>query len=192
MATIGSHELRNGDLPLYFFEPGDVAHRAQVPVRGFRHRWRVGRAGSNLIAGWGPAAAETTCVPRSFELSAGFSLAIALPGANLPATVCQWWTANARAGTVTVHRRLRLGPPSGRSGGVWSMRGRLSRALRWRGVPVIVELSPLYGPWTRMNLTPQSRVFTSRRYFRIGHAVLDQLSAALIETSLRSSASAGR
>jgi hypothetical protein len=45
--------------------------------------------------------------------------------------------------------------------------------LHW--VPVVVELWPAYEAFTRITMTPQVHVFASRRYFRLGHLVLDRL-----------------
>lgn len=173
------------DLPPYLAEPRRPVVVSKVTASRLRARWAVVRGPATSTADPGTAPLGPSPVPPAPELSPRFSRAIGLPAAALPTAVCQWWKASAigdKGETVTVEGKLRLGRPSGRPGDVWSMRGRLRRPLRWHGVPVVVELSPLYGKWTRMNLNPQVRVLTSRRYFRVGHRVLDRLSAALIET----------
>jgi hypothetical protein len=105
--------------------------------------------------------------------------------ARLAAALEAWWAVGANAGAVTVERRLQLGPPEGDATIGWSMRGRVRRLTRRRWVPVVVELSTIRQDCTRMTMTPQVRVSVSKRYFRIGHSVLDCLSADLAETSAR-------
>jgi hypothetical protein len=63
------------------------------------------------------------------------------------------------------------------------MNGRLRRLTILHWVPVVVELWPVYPDFTRMTITPRIRVFASKRYFRLGHQVLDLLWAHLAELS---------
>jgi hypothetical protein len=63
------------------------------------------------------------------------------------------------------------------------MNGRLRRLTILHWVPVVVELWPVYGDFTRMTMTPQVHVFASKRYFRLGHKVIDLLWARLAELS---------
>ncbi len=41
----------------------------------------------------------------------------------------------------------------------------------------------MYDDFVKMTMTPQVRVLASKRYYRLGHAVLDRLWADLVETS---------
>jgi hypothetical protein len=65
----------------------------------------------------------------------------------------------------------------------WTMNGRLRRLTLLHWVPVVVELWPVYGDFTRMTMTPQVHIFASKRYFRLGHKVVDLLWARLAESS---------
>ncbi|HUJ66296.1 MAG TPA: hypothetical protein VLX59_12205 [Acidimicrobiales bacterium] len=84
---------------------------------------------------------------------------------------------------MTLQRRLQLGRPEGDAVAGWTMRGRLRRLTILHWVPVVVELWPVYGDFTRMTMTPQVHVFASKRYFRLGHKVIDLLWARLAELS---------
>jgi hypothetical protein len=99
----------------------------------------------------------------------------------LPAALDAWWSAGARAGLVTVHNELRLGPPEGEVRTGWRLHGRIRRFTTLHWVPVVVELWPIHDEFTMMTMTPQSHVLTSKRYFRLGHAALDHLWAELRE-----------
>jgi hypothetical protein len=100
---------------------------------------------------------------------------VALRRDLLPAALDAWWEAGERAGSVRVHRRLQLKPPEGDAGAGWRMQGRVRRLTTLRWIPVVVELWPMYDQYTMMTMTPQRPVLVSRRYFRLGHAVLDRL-----------------
>jgi hypothetical protein len=63
------------------------------------------------------------------------------------------------------------------------MDGRLRRIPRWRWIPIRLELWPHLDQWTVCALLPGTRVHTSRRYFRSGHWVLDQIEARLAEAA---------
>jgi hypothetical protein len=104
-----------------------------------------------------------------------------LPGGSLSAVLDSWLRSGWADGMVTVDRRLRLGPPQGDADAGWTIEGRLRRLTRWHWVPVVVEVVPMYGRWTKLSMTPQVRVFASTRYFRIGHIALDRLTRRLAE-----------
>jgi hypothetical protein len=100
---------------------------------------------------------------------------VRLPRDGLAAALDTWWTAEAAAGTVTVHRRLRLELPEGDIGSGWTMRGRLRRLTTLHWVPVTLELWPTLAEFTIVTMTPRVHIHTSSRYFRVGHAALDRL-----------------
>jgi hypothetical protein len=166
------------DLPAYLTEP------TPARTRDFRHlaeSWSktrqraVGPAGASA----GPG------VPfggRTPGLSPVFARMVTLRRGPLGAALDAWWTAAANAGVVTVHHRLQLGRPEGTATAGWTMKGRVRRLTTLHWVPVVVELWPAYEAFTRITMTPQVHVFASRRYFRLGHLVLDRLWAELDRT----------
>jgi hypothetical protein len=100
----------------------------------------------------------------------------------LEAALDAWW-AGDKAAVVTLQRRLQLRRPEGDVVAGWTMKGRLRRLTILHWVPVVVELWPVYGDFTRMTMTPEAHVFLSKRYFRLGHKVVDLLWARLAELS---------
>jgi hypothetical protein len=80
---------------------------------------------------------------------------------------------------------LQLKPPEGDAGVGWRMQGRVRRLTTLHWIPVVVELWPMYDEFTMMTMTPQRRVLASKRYFRLGHAVLDRLWRELASRSGR-------
>ena len=121
--------------------------------------------------------------PAPPRFSAVFARMVALPGGELGATLQSWWTARATAGRVTVQGRLKLGAPVGDGSARWMMKGRVSRSRQLHWIPVVLELWPVHHEYTKITLTPQVHVFVSRRYFRVGHSVLDRLSVELAEAA---------
>jgi hypothetical protein len=99
---------------------------------------------------------------------------------RLAAALDAWWVGDGAA-VVTLQRRLQLERPEGDVKAGWTMNGRLRRLTILHWVPVVVELWPVYCDFTRMTITPQVPVFASKRYFRLGHVVLDLLWARLAE-----------
>jgi hypothetical protein len=99
---------------------------------------------------------------------------VALRPDGLPAALDTWWATGQKAGSVRVRRRLELKPPEGDAGAGWRMQGRI-RCLTLHWIPVVVELWPRYEEFTMMTMTPQRPVLATRRYFRVGHAVLERL-----------------
>jgi hypothetical protein len=104
---------------------------------------------------------------------------VALHRDLLPAALAAWWAASAKSGSVRVHHRLQLRPPEGDVAAGWRMQGRVRRLTTLHWTPVVVELWPRHDDFTMMTMTPQRPVMATRRYFRLGHAVLDHLSADL-------------
>jgi hypothetical protein len=180
------------DLPGYLDEPSLPSAAGAV---GLQEAWDAARqmARALLDPPEGAAAApsylrpiagpRTSNQPTPPDTSCRFFRAVALPGCRLGTIVTAWWMATARAGGLTVDRRLRLGPPQADALGGWTAYGRVRRFTRWHWVPVVVELWPAHDRGTVMIMTPRRRVITSRRYFRIGNAALDRLTAQLAVNS---------
>jgi hypothetical protein len=112
-------------------------------------------------------------------MSPHFARTLSLSRRRLGAGFEAWWAGEAKAGAVTVQRRLKLGYPIGNADSGWTMPGRIRRLTRLHWVPVVVEVWPLYGDYVRVTMTPQGHVFVSKRYFRLGNAAFDRLAAAL-------------
>jgi hypothetical protein len=170
---------RYDDLPCYLTEPavaGDSTLR----------RLRQGLARLQQPAAVSTRSAGPISVPLGGQpprMSPVFARMVPLDRGQLPATLHAWWATRARSGAVTVLRRLQLGPPTCDEAAGWTMTGRVRRltALHW--VPVVIELWPVHEEFTRLTMTPQTNVLASRRYFRLGHHVLDRLSADLAEVT---------
>lgn len=164
------------DLPLYLAEPGPDKH------------WELRRLVDDLSRGRqrGPRPSSAQAGPslagRTARPSPVFATQVPLGRGRLAAALDAWWVGD-RAAVVTLQRRLQLGRPEGDAVAGWTMRGRLRRLTILHWVPVVVELWPVYGDFTRMTMTPQVHVFASKRYFRLGHKVIDLLWARLAELS---------
>jgi len=115
---------------------------------------------------------------------------VALRRDLLQAALDAWWEAGEKAGSVRVHRRLQLKRPEGDVGAGWRMEGRVRRLTTLHWIPVVVELWPMYDQYTMMTMTPQRPVLVSKRYFRLGHAVLDRLWLELASRTDRPAGSA--
>jgi hypothetical protein len=100
---------------------------------------------------------------------------VVLPREGLPAALDAWWAAGQKAGTVRVRRHLELKLPEGDAGAGWRIQGRIRCVATLHWIPVVVELWPRYDHFTMMTMTPQRPVLATRRYFRVGHAVLERL-----------------
>ena len=112
-------------------------------------------------------------------MSPHFARTVPLGRRRLGAGFEAWWAGAAKAGAVTVQRRLKLGRPTGNADSGWTMPGRIRRLTRLHWVSVVVEVWPLYDEFARMTMTPQGHVYASKRYFRLGNSALDRLGAAL-------------
>jgi hypothetical protein len=159
------------ELPAYLTAPPLEAHRT------FR-QWRDDLA----RAWWGDSrAARTPDAPAvpfggvTRRQSSTFFMMVALRRDGLPAALDTWWANGQKAGSVRVRRRLELKPPDGDAGAGWRMQGRLRCITPLHWIPVVVELWPRYDEFTMMTMTPQRPVLATRRYFRVGHAVLNRL-----------------
>lgn len=153
--------------------PATACHQALLPERS-------GAIAPPRVSLGGPRGNGGGQLPRPSPL---FARMVPLGPVGLGTAIEAWWTAGARAGFVTVRRRLRLGPPSGDASTRWTMTGRFWHSTHLHSVPVVLELWPLYEGFARMTLTPRGHVFASRRYFRAGHSVLDHLSMDLASAS---------
>jgi hypothetical protein len=117
-----------------------------------------------------PAAAPQLS-PKSFRHMVYFA-----PG-QLDA-LYNWWQRRANCGRVEM-RGLTLHEPQ-RHRNMWT----LSADLRGAGArPIRMELVlwRCIGEWARVTLDPQRSVLGTRRYFRVGHRVLDALCEQLAQ-----------
>jgi hypothetical protein len=98
----------------------------------------------------------------------------------LGAVVDTWRTEATRRGTRTTCRgRFQVKDLSGDAIGGWRMTGRVKRLTSLHWVTVVVEIWPRYAEFAILTMTPRTRVLTSKRYFRLGHRVLDDLCSEL-------------
>ncbi len=104
-----------------------------------------------------------------------FDLMVPLERRRVAAVLDAWWPGEAKTGVVTLQHRLKLWPPEGDILRGWEMRGRLRRLTVLHWVPVLVYLWGKYDGFMRISVTPQSRVLTSRRYFRVGNSIVEHL-----------------
>ncbi len=172
-----SDQTSYGDLPLYLTEPVPDKH------------WELRRLVDDLSRVHhgaprpSPAPAGPSFRGRTPGLSPVFASQVPLSRGRLAAALDAWWVGADRTAAVTLQHRLQLGRPEGDIVAGWTIKGRLRRLTILHWVPVVVELWPVYGDFTRMTMAPQVHVFASKRYFRLGHKVLDLLWARLAELS---------
>lgn len=95
-----------------------------------------------------------------------------------------WWDTGAKAGVVTVRRRLHLGQPEGEVAAGWVLTGHITRFADLGRIPIVVELWPVHERFTRMTMTPQRRVVVSWGYFRLGHNLIDSFWAQLLGSDM--------
>jgi hypothetical protein len=174
------------DLPLYLTEPTPVQHSdlrqlvgawsrtyrtasSRSKARPRRYEPLEGRQ-PNTISHWG-----------DFH-SPVFAQMVPLQRRRVAAVLETWWPGQGQTGVVTLERRLQLWPPEGDLRSGWKMRGRLRRLTSLHWVPVVVELWGKYDGFMRITVTPQSRVLTSKRYFRLGNSVVDHIWEELANT----------
>jgi hypothetical protein len=112
-----------------------------------------------------------------------FARMVPLNRGDLACALDIWWAGGSSTHALRLHHRLELGPPRGDSSLGWTFKGRVRRLTTLHWVPVVIELWPVYDDFVKMTMTPQVRVLASKRYYRLGHAVLDRLWADLVETS---------
>lgn len=116
---------------------------------------------------------------RTNEASPCFSRVVAVPGDRLSLVVADWWCEHAIDGRAAIDGGLVVSWPDVH-GDLWSFPGHLRWVAGRRSLPVAVDLWPHNVAFTRLTMTPQDAAITSRRYFHIGHAVLDSLSRQLV------------
>ncbi len=125
--------------------------------------------------------------------SAVFSRMVPLDGGALGAVVNTWWTQATKRGTwTTCGGRFQCRDLRGDAVGGWRMTGRVKRLTSLHWVPVVVEIWPRYAEFAMLTMTPRTPVLTSKRYFRLGHRVLDDLWSELSRASSGSGPTAAR
>jgi hypothetical protein len=166
----------DGDLPPYLIEPDPPAQRQPNRSRAV-----------TVLAEVAPRPAPWSASPRLVDwkpaVSPIFLRMVPLNRGRLAAGLEAWWVRGATAGAVTLQRRLQLGRPLGSASAGWTMKGRVRRLTPWHWVPVVVEVWPMYDDFARMTMTPQARVYASKRYFRLGNSALDRLCTTLAEVT---------
>lgn len=184
-------EIDTASLPGYLDGPPPVELR---PPTSIRQIWRgLSALAEELTALPGPVGppppGPSTALPlpftaRAHDLSATFIRMVEVPSDSLGVVVRAWWEADANAEVLEIGRRLRLHRPEFRPEicGGWRLLGQLRRDPLWLWPPLAVslELSPRLSAWSSLHLRPQRGVFPTWRYFRIGHALVDQIVASLI------------
>ena len=177
--------VSNDELPPYLIEP--------PPTTGWDlHHLIDSLSRVRPVLATPPRVPAESALPvggRTPTVSGLFFRMVPLPRDGLAAVLAAWWAAEAKAGTVTVDRRLQLEPPAGDATIGWTLHGRLRRFTTLHWVPVTVELSPTLANFTIMTMEPGVHIHTSKRYFRIGHAVMDRLYEDLAEISAQTRSS---
>ena len=172
-------QTRIEDLPVYLVEPRPVERFDRRPLAGACSRaYRSATARSQRPGHRAASAAGRspgTVGPRHGDHSPVFDLMVPLGRRRVEAVLDAWWPGGAETAIVTVQRRLQLWPPTGDVCRGWQMQGRVRRLTSLHWVPVVVELWGKYDGFMRITVTPQSRVLTSRRYFRLGHSIIGRL-----------------
>ncbi|HEX2850387.1 MAG TPA: hypothetical protein VHN98_07530 [Acidimicrobiales bacterium] len=100
-----------------------------------------------------------------------------VPGRDLERVV-EEWSHHPVPGRDRRRGLVRFDPPAAAPGAA-SLHGTMRRFSRWHRVPVAVDLWAHTGYATCALLRPEGRVVRTRRYFRLGHRVLDQLGEEL-------------
>jgi hypothetical protein len=137
-------------------------------------------------AGIIPVAMSRPMVPfggQAPRASPTFARMVPLTRSDVACALDIWWAGDTATSQLRVQHRLELGPPRGDPTLGWTFKGRVRRLTTLHWVPVVIELWPVYDDFVKMTMTPQVRVLASKRYYRLGHAVLDRLWADLVETS---------
>ena len=134
---------------------------------------QIGLAAAQHVDATSARAAEVGGTTRR---SAVFSRMVPLDDGTLGALVNMWWTQATRRGRrTTCGGRFQCRDLRGDAFGGWRMTGRVKRLTRLHWVPVVVEIWPRYTRFAMLTMTPRTPVLTSKRYFRLGHRVLDDL-----------------
>ncbi|HEX9258772.1 MAG TPA: hypothetical protein VF855_04485 [Acidimicrobiales bacterium] len=134
----------------------------------------------------GASAALTAVVQTAYPaaVSPCFARLIPLAGVNLTAALDGWWTRAGRSGRATLGRRFSAWEPWVDGHG-WCVQGVLRQGAGRRHVPVEVHLWGHGALFTRVTMTPRTKVVATRHYFRVGHEALDDLARALSEALRR-------
>lgn len=193
-------DLSDDELPFYVAAPGPPPDVERLPLRqsAAAAATRARHVATTAVSrGPSGAAGPTGPPPPSVALGGatgsrtlplpGFRGLTPLPGDHLEEMLREWWPGRAASG-VGVGRRLRVVGPPRAHGGTWRLHARLRRLTRAHRVTVVIELWPYLRHWTMVTMTPESRVLCTRRYYRIGHAALRDLTAALSATDAARSA----
>jgi hypothetical protein len=181
-----TEQTRTLDLPVYLAEPPPVEHFELRRVVGVWSK-AYHTAASHPQRPQGPSVPFEGRPPgtvgvRPHGHSPVFDRMVPLRRRRVAAVLDAWWPGEAKTGVVTVHRRLKLWPPEGDVRNGWEMRGRVRRFTSLHWVPVIVELWGKYDGFMRITVTPQSRVLTSKRYYRLGNSIVDRFWEDLAKT----------
>lgn len=121
---------------------------------------------------------------RPYRRESTFLRAVGLGLAPCLAALSDWGQRAGERGVVELGRgQLVIPSDLGRQPGGCSMPARLHRGAPWSlAVPMELELVPWPEVFatTWLALCPRRRVHLSMRYFRAGHALLDQVTAGLL------------
>jgi len=177
----------DGDLPVYVTEPGRP-HRETI-VRhpaGWSHSdWASSflRPSTRVTPPSGLASGTKVLADQVGGIgSPCFHRVIDVPGDALGVVLGEWWAQRATPAGARLSRSLVVTDRQ-LERGLWTLRGRLRRGVGRRPVPVALELWPHLGRFTRLTLTPRSRVFASRHYFKVVNKALDSLARELVGRS---------
>lgn len=120
--------------------------------------------------------------PRPAEVGATtrqpavFSRMVPLDDGALGAKVNRWWSQATGSGLrTTCGGRFECRDVRGDAVGGWRLTGRVKRLTSLHWVPVVVDIWPRSERFAVLTMTPRTPVLTSKRYFRLGQRVLDDL-----------------
>jgi hypothetical protein len=117
---------------------------------------------------------------RPYWRESTFLRAIGLRYSDCVTALCEW----GRSGVVDLWRgRLVIPPNLAEQPDECSVQARLRRGAPWAlAIPMELELIPWSQTFatTLLAFCPRRRVHLSRRYFRAGHGLLDQITAGLL------------
>jgi hypothetical protein len=153
------------------YVPGRVDH-----LRAARRVWaatqRTAQAAAEERARTAaPSASDATVA--TFTGGATFRRLVDVPGAGLDTVLHAWWSRSSHDdGHLRFDRLIH-------DRGLFELDGSLRTSVVSRRIPVEVRLSPYFGCWSLLELTPQRATHPSRVYFRVGHDSLDRFVAAL-------------
>lgn len=158
----------DAELPVYVDDPCPAG-----TARSRRRRSRGERCAP------GPYVTLLAALARTSAASPCFARMVPVPGDRLALVVADWWCEHAIDGRAVLDGGLLVSWPDV-DGDLWSFPGQLRWVGGRRSLPVAIDLWPHSIAFTRMTMTPRDAAITSRRYFHVGHAVLDSLSRQLV------------